>query len=218
MYTKFKNESTRPGYTRVTLCFAGFYDSLPSDRLDSQIEQDAEYYGIDAGELFDAVSWGRAHTYIAKDYCARFGEWLKAIGFEAIDFSFVALYMSKDYFQGPDTIEAEASTEELRKLFDAVMREHESELRAYWCNRFTPCDGWIPFYPAEMDACGPCEQWPSCLWQVLFDFLDSIQADYDDAEWAYDDMALSNGVYENALCESPEYSELLEIAAEAKEA
>lgn len=42
MFRKFKNESTRPGYTRVTLCFAGFYESLLSDRLDSQIEQGAE--------------------------------------------------------------------------------------------------------------------------------------------------------------------------------
>lgn len=136
MYTKFKNDCERPGYTRITLCFAGFYNSLLSDRLESQIEQDAEYFGIDAGELCDAVSWGRAHTYIAKDYCGHFGEWLKAIGFEAIDFSFVALRTSKDYFQGPDTIEAEASTEALRKLFDVVMYEYESELRAYWCNRF----------------------------------------------------------------------------------
>jgi hypothetical protein len=218
MYTKFKNDCERPGYTRVTLCFAGFYNSLFSDRLDSQIEQDAEYYGIDAGELCDAVSWGRAHTYIAKDYCGHFGEWLKAIGFEAIDFSFVALHTPKDYFQGPDTIEAEASTEALRKLFDAVMYEYESELRAYWCNRFTPCSGWIPFYPADMDACGPCEQWPSCLWQVFFDFLDSIQDDYGRAEWWYDDIALANGAYGEALCESPEYSELIETAAEAKEA
>lgn len=218
MFGKFKNESQTPGHTRVTLCFAGFYESLLSDRLDSQIEQDAEYYGIDAGVLFDAVSWGRAHTYVAKDYCGRFGDWLKAIGFEAIGFEFKYLHMSKDYFQSPDTIEAEASAEELRELFDAVMDEYECELRAYWRNRFTPCSGWIPFYPADMDACGPCEQWPSCLWQVFFDFLNSIQDDYGQAEWWYDDIALANGVYENALCESPEYSELLEIAAEAKEA
>lgn len=218
MFRKFKNECERPGYTRVTLCFAGFYNSLLSDRLDSQIEQDAEYYGIDAGELCDVVSWGRAHAYIARDYCDSFGTWLEIIGFEAIDFSFVALHTPKDYFQGPDTIEAEASTEELRKLFDAVDSERGGELRDYWRERFTPCSGWLPFYPADMDACGPCEQWPSCLWQVLFDFLDSIQDEYSFAEECYDDIALANGAYGEALCESPEYSELIETAAEAKEA
>lgn len=214
MFRKFKNECMKPGCIRVTLCFAGFYNSLLSDRLDSQIEQDAEYYGIDAGELCDAVSWGRAHTYIAKDYCARFGEWLEAIGFEDIDFSFVALHTPKDYFQGPDTIEAEASTEALRKLFDAVDSERGGDLRTYWRNRFTPCSGWIPFYPADMDACGTCEQWPSCLWQVFFDFLDSIQDDYGRAEWWYDDIALTNNAYEEALCESPDYIALIEAAAE----
>lgn len=225
----YKNKCTKPGFSRVRLCFAGFYNSLLSDRLDCQIEQDADYYEISADDLYSAVDWHAARAYIARKYVDYFGDWLftalheiepRAKGIH-IAFTFRELTSPREYNFETDCIETECKTADLRRLFDHLMLWHEDDFRAYWRERFTPADGWAPFYPADLDACGPCENWPACLWQVVFDFVNQMAADERDsleAEQWFDDEALAHGFYADALCASPDYSARLNAADESKEA
>ena len=156
----YKNECTKPGFSRVRLCFAGFYNSLLSDRLDNEVECDAEYYEIGADDLYSAVDWRAAHVCIARKYADYFGDWLftalheiepRAKGIH-IDFTFCELTSPRDYCFETDCIEAECKTADLRRLFDHLMLWHEDDFRAYWRERFTPRSGFIPFCPADLDA------------------------------------------------------------------
>lgn len=229
LFKKIKNESKRPGYTIARLCFPGFYNSLLAARLDMQLEGDAEYCELRADDLIDAVDWRRAHELIAREYTDYFGEWLftalheiepRAKGLH-LEFTFHQLTSPREYNFETDCIEAECKTADLRRLFDHLMLWHEDDFRAYWRKVFTPSSGWIPFYPADLDACGPCENWPACLWQVVFDFVNQMAADEQDSleaeEW-FDEEALAHGYYSDALCASPDYVALLNAAEESKEA
>lgn len=222
-----KNESTRPGFSRVYLAFAGFYNTYLESELDYMLERDTDYVaektgGDDVGErLSAAVNWQDSCEYIARRYCERFGAWLedaltKLYGDDApaaYEFTFVKLYRPKDYFYGNDTIEAEIKTADLQRVFSFVMAKDGAGFREYFADRLAPRSGFIPFYPNDVDANGPVESWPACMIQILFDFVDSSARDefgsYDDAEGWFIEAAQMGGIFEEALCQSDEYAAIL---------
>lgn len=222
-----KNESTRAGFSRVYLAFAGFYNSYLDAELESALGRDIDYAaektgGDGAGEkLADAVDWQASCEYIARRYCERFGAWLgeslsKLYGDDApaaVDFTFVDLHRPREYNFETDKIEAEVKTEDLRRIFSFVMEKDGSDFRKYFAERLEPRSGFIPFYPNNIDANGGVEEWPACLVQILFDFVDSRMRDefdiYEDAEGWFIEAAQAGGVFEDALCESDEYTALL---------
>lgn len=98
----------------INIPFKGFYNSVYSDMIDSQLEQWAEH---EAGErekewpkhlrldesklseiLFYAVNYSAAHLAIAKDYCAAFDE----MAGDALGISFVQHYKRRDWKSGKD--------------------------------------------------------------------------------------------------------------------
>ena len=222
-----KNESKRAGFSRVYLAFAGFYNSYLESELDSALSRDIGYAaertgGDDAGEkLADSVNWQAACEYIARRYCEQFGGWLgeslsKLYGEGApagAEFAFVELRRPREYNFETDKIEAEIKTADLQRIFSFVMEKDGAGFRKYFAERLEPRSGFIPFYPNAIDANGSIEEWPACLVQILFDFVDSRIRDefdaYEDAESWFIEVAQAGGVFEDALCESDEYTAIL---------
>lgn len=221
-----KNGSKRAGFSRVYLAFAGFYNSYLDDELESALSRDIDYAaertgGDDAGEkLVNSVNWPAACEYVAKDYCAAFGGWLSQSlqllygesAPAAAEFTFVELHRPREYNFEADKIEAEVKTEDLQRIFSFVMEKDGAGFRKYFAERLEPRSGFIPFYPNDVYANGAIEEWPACLVQILFNFIDDRVRDLEEyvtADNWYIEAAQAGGVFEDALCESDEYTAIL---------
>lgn len=221
-----KNESPRTGFSRVYLAFAGFYNSYLESELDSALSYDIDRAaektgGDDAGEkLAASVNWQAACKYVAKAYCASFGAWLsKSMQLlygesapDAAEFTFVELRRPREYNFETDKIEAEVKTSYLQRIFSFVMEKDGAGFRKYFAEILEPCSGFIPFYPNDVEANGAIEEWPACLVQILFNFIDykvRCLEEYATAENWFIEEAQSGGVFEDALCESDEYTAIL---------
>lgn len=221
-----KNESTRPGFSRVYLAFAGFYCSYLESELDSALEYDIDYAaeetgGDDVGQkLADSVDWRATCEYVARDYCKSFGDWLEHALCElygddapaAAEFTFAELHRPREYNFETDKIEAEVKTADLQRIFSFVMKKDSDAFCDYFADVLRPRSGFIPFYPNDVYANGAIEEWPACLVQIFFDFIDDKVRDLDEyatAENWYIDAAHTAGVFSEALAQGAEYADIL---------
>ena len=201
-----KNESKRPGYTEVFLTFAGFYHSYLTEAFDRAMEYATEQVedalGADAAEsLQDAPNWQEAMQYVAKAYAEAFGLWLEKAtaaidpegkGFADLKFEFSELISPKEYNFETDKIAAYVKTEDLTRFYAWVKRTFGEDWKDYFRARTSDGPGFISFYTAgDPDAYGPIDQWPACLIQLVFDFIDEqaqIEDDYLRSDiWFCDD-------------------------------
>jgi hypothetical protein len=171
----------------VRIPFSGFYGSLWSDMIDSEVEQTVENEcdkqpRPDSGEyipdprlrldvdvfsdaLFDATDYRAAYEYVARDYASLFAGMLDdALGWKT-GLEYKSLWSPREYNFQTDEIDCTIPDLTVRRLFaySFVQDRHET-LKKWIKDRHESCSGFVSFYSTDLDE-----------WLPL-----SALADYDD--------------------------------------
>lgn len=141
----------------TTIPFSGFYNSLHDSSLDDALDQMFSDHATGCtvnhklrDRAFDACQWGLVHGNYAAEYA-------KALAAEfKIALTFESLKSPREYNFDTDRIFCEIELDEVKRIraetSEKVFRDKVRE-------RFTPCDGFIPFYSANLDNWDEIETW-----------------------------------------------------------
>jgi hypothetical protein len=141
----------------TTIPFSGFYNSLHDRSLDDALDQ--MFSDPAAGcsinhklrdRAFDACQWGLVHGNYALNYANALAAQFK------IAMKFESLQSPKEYNFTTDRIFCEIELDEVKRI---RAETSEKALRDKVRERFTPCDGFIPFYSANLDNWDEIETW-----------------------------------------------------------
>jgi len=151
--------------------FSGFYNTLLSTLDERHFDYDIEYLreiGVPEEELPDP--YGYAHDYnghyqeISEDFVERYK------GENDIPFlEYTGMWSPREYNFMTDQIDAEIDLEWLERMF----AQHKENFRPWLYKRMKPRDGFIPFYPNNLDRWDEqVEEWDAVQTGLLLEFLD----------------------------------------------
>lgn len=172
---------------KTSIPFTGFYESLHSEALDSELEQ---RHSDDQGNIdqsscdraFDKVNWKSTFKNYAERYVSQFASELNLKTLE-----FVELYSPREYNFETDRI---FCTIELSKVERIYKQTNAIELRDKVRNLFTTRSGFISYYSNDLD------KWPSELSQWDCNQVGTLIAVYAESEdFGEYDLTLSEIAY-----------------------
>ncbi|MBC7198081.1 MAG: hypothetical protein H5U32_02415 [Pseudomonas balearica] len=141
----------------TTIPFSGFYQSFHDSSLDDALDQ--MFSDRDTGcwvnhklrdRAFGACQWGLVHGNYAAAYAKALADEFK------IALTFESLKSPREYNFDTDRIFCEIELDEVKRI---RAETSEKALRDKVRERFTPCDGFIPFYSANLDNWDEIETW-----------------------------------------------------------
>jgi hypothetical protein len=143
----------------TTIPFGGFYDSLHSGAVDDVEERmftdengnDCAWSDDLRSRVTNRANYKAIYTEYAKDYCERFGCWLKIDSLK-----FDEMKSPRFYNFETDRIFAYLSKADAIKLHNSVPYD---ALVAKAKERFTSRDGFASFYDPDITTWGPVETW-----------------------------------------------------------
>lgn len=186
--------------TLINIPFSGFYNSLWSDLLDSEVEQFAEneaekssdakwnpetFYPeplqIDHGFAWEFVNYSAAHAEIARDYVQAFGEWLddkaRDIDPDAPEsgLAFSRLDSPREYNFRTDEIDCDIAPDFVAWMYAQQESHGFSDLSETLERRHKSRDGFISFYSARLSEWieKPVDSWD---YHELRSLLESVFA------------------------------------------
>lgn len=138
----------------TSIPFSGFYNSFHDQGLDDALEQ---MFSNDRGNVyegirdraFDKVNWSQVHNDYAKEYAECLG-----IKFNLKTLKFLEMTSPKYYNFTTDRIFCNINLSEVTEIFNKV---DKALLRQTIKDSFTSYDGFISFYPNDLD------EWPKEL-------------------------------------------------------
>lgn len=155
----------------INLPFSGFYGSTWGDLLDREETQWIEYeederedgerahppeLRLDGGELVDLLmshaDYWKAQQQFAADYVGAFNTWASDLLGLPLGLTFEALISPRFYNFETDRVFADVDLKVMRELFRRSKAEGHKTLRAVVSDRFTGYDGFIPFYPNDLEV------------------------------------------------------------------
>jgi len=141
----------------TTIPFSGFYNSLHDSSLDDALDQMFSDPATGCwvnhklrDRAFGACQWGLVHGNYAAAYAKALADEFK------IALTFESLKSPREYNFDTDRIFCEIELDEVKRI---RAETSEKALRDKVRERFTPCDGFIPFYSANLDEWDEIETW-----------------------------------------------------------
>lgn len=141
---------------KITLPFAGFYNSQHDDNLDRELEQMfSDNNGEANPEVVEkasfACNWSKVHKEYAKAYCENF-----ANEFDLKSLTFDYLSSPREYNFTTDKIHASISLKDVKKIYAAVDKKG---FAAHARETFTSRSGFFSFYSPDVKEWGPITKW-----------------------------------------------------------
>jgi hypothetical protein len=148
----------------IELPFAGFYESVHDQQLDSAQEMDAEYFkskdndaypnavGMDESDLneilFDMADWSKAHDFYARRYVANFAGYVQRETGVNLGLTFEKMESPQFYNYGTDRIFAYIPVSVLEQLRAAITLGNFAEVIK---ERHESRSGFASFYTTDIE-------------------------------------------------------------------
>ena len=170
--------------------FPGFYYSILDSFIDRETEMEMEEHGLEWGDVEKRFSYEDARDAIAR-------EWVKAFAQETgIPVEWESMKSPREYNFTTDRVFITLPLEEWQRLRDRV---NDCPIRETIRKNFTSRDGFISFYPSDLDA----EEWqkPLAEWDhnQLMTLLEAwlVQEEHEESDFIFS-LADHSRVYEAA--------------------
>ena len=194
----------------IQIPFAGFYYSIHSDQIDSELEDMPDYWansmpcdmpGWLVDMFFDAADWSAAHDFYAKEYAESFcAEYLDDVG------EFSAMTSPREYNFETDRIFVKVTRAAIARLWRGADRGTLTRIAG---DRHTSRDGFASFYSPEWQTWGRLSEWDhNQLMTLLLAYLETERGEEWDqwAEYALvEDLGCNDGIH-NAMWSSEKAS------------
>lgn len=143
---------------KTTVPFSGFYETLHSDCLETELEQLIDYDDEEglpegwskAGDHAEGIRWACAHRLYAEKYV----EYL-ALELE-LSMEFEELWHPWEYNFETDTVLASISEEDVQKIYKDTPPDKLIQLAK---DRFTSRDGFSSYYDPDINTWGALGSW-----------------------------------------------------------
>ena len=162
----------------VTLNFGGFYDSIHSDLIDTELENILETEDLEYDQICDYIDFKAIHLEYSKRLVLDFND-----NFD-LNLKFEELFQPKEYNFRTDEILVEMSMQDYNYLF---LDTDQDELKHKITKATTNRDGYMPFYNYSELLDEP-QFIAEFLLDVLMEGADYALDDgfYEDNQWFYD--------------------------------
>jgi hypothetical protein len=171
-----------------TLTFEGFYNTSYGELVSDFIEQEQAYLSdcgasvaeldLYAEKLTDSLDFGKLHEYIAKQYVEAVQDWVNEYlpRGESITLHFKELISPREYNFTTDVITVGIEACDVNTLYNFVT---PAKFAAFVEIALTPCEGFAPYYSADVNQWPHFTEWTPAQRGVLLDCL--LQAISDKA-------------------------------------
>ena len=143
---------------KLNLTFAGFYNSIHSDIVESNTERESENDTIknflleNNLEYFELFDYKQTYINYTKDFLIGFKQFLQDELYTVLNFDFISLDSPREYNFITDTINIEIKNEKELSILEYSVLNHESE--TYFKEKFiehvksvtTSCSGYVSYY------------------------------------------------------------------------
>ena len=155
--------------TIATIPFQGFYNSLYSYAIESEIENSIDYYYKEY-ELTEAQRDTLANGYlekntsefyynVSKDYAESFIYEIERETGLSLDARFESMESPKEYNFQTDRLFIELPEASAVAFVNYILENHKQELEQLIAQRFTSRSGFISFYDNTLEAWGDPSEW-----------------------------------------------------------
>jgi len=190
METKIENkEKTCLEKHETTIPFYGFYesyDSLATNVIEMEVEHLAEENNLDESDYRKQVCQMYVIEYmniLQKELDEKFNSLV-----------FVELDSPKEYNFLSDRIFCSLDTYDLIKFHKIIMKDYADEFKEIIKKRFTSYDGFISFYPSDL------EKWSANVWEWDYNQIGTMFElfNYNDVLYDYFHEIISDCIFQNA--------------------
>ena len=183
-----------------TIPFQGFYNSLYSHAIESEIENSIDYYYKDY-ELTEAQRDTLANGYleknvsefyhnVAKDYAESFIYEIERETGLSLDARFESMESPKEYNFQTDRLFIELPEASAFAFIDYILANHKEELEELIAQRFTSRSGFISHYDNTLEAWGDPSEWDYNQLGTCFEIFEYLEHEIYD----------SYNIYESIYC------------------
>lgn len=174
----------------IAIPFEGFYNSQLDYELDSEAEQDRDYFeleGEDSDEIdveYPEPNWKKIHIAVAEKYCEKYNsEFYTATGIN-LNIKFKELWSPKEYNFETDRIYAYADEGALNKVIAKIgLAKIRKELR----EAYAPRDGYMPFSSTLVSIEDKPKNFPDLFFKdVILELLFNSEMIYNDDSFLTD--------------------------------
>lgn len=187
----------------TSIPFAGFYNSIHSDSIDSQMEDDLEYSEseFDSSAYFDALKnekydYDEICRVYAKEYAEEF---ITALNHEfelSVDLKSTEIESPRFYNFTTDRIFIDITYFDMLKVYNYVITHFNDDFIKSIADRFTSCSGFISSYPNRLSEWGNLDTWDHNQYGTLFEVL---MNNTDIGEWEIMADSYGNGIVNEAI-------------------
>jgi hypothetical protein len=185
-----------------TIPFQGFYNSLYSYGIDSEIENSVDYYYKEY-ELTEAQRDTLANGYlaknvgefyynVAKDYAESFIYEIERDTGLALNARFESMESPKEYNFQTDRLFIELPEANAAAFVNYILANHKDELEKLIAQRFTSRSGFISHYNNTLEAWGDPSEWDYNQLGTCFEIFEYLEDEIYDGHNIYE--SISNGL------------------------
>ena len=208
--------------TIATIPFQGFYDSLYSHAIDSEIENSIDYYYKEY-ELTEAQRDTLANGYlekntgefyynVAKDYAEAFIYEIEKETGLTLNARFESMESPREYNFQTDRIFIELPETSAVAFVNYILANHKEELEKLIAQRFTSRDGFWSNYDNTLEAWGNPSEWDLNQLGTCFEIFEYLEDEIYDSYNLYE--SISNGLA-NTLSDAA--NKILDMCLEKRE-
>lgn len=147
----------------INIPFFGFYESIYDSEMDSVVERESEYlqeyYDLsrfESCDVFDALhsncNWEQIRQEIIKDYISAFNSSFESECSIDLGLDSVVMESPSEYNFTTDRLFSNISDEKIKELYNASKENKHVELAKIIKEKFTSYDGFISFYPNDINS------------------------------------------------------------------
>ena len=208
--------------TISTIPFQGFYDSLYSHAIDSEIENSIDYYykeyelteaqrdTLANGYLENNIS--EFYKYIAEDYAEAFIHEIEVETELSLDAKFESMESPREYNFQTDRLFIELPEASAVAFVNYILANHREELEKLIAQRFTSRDGFWSNYDNTLEAWGNPSEWDYNQLGTCFEIFEYLE---DEIYYSYNMFETIRNALEDTL--SDEADKMLDKCLEKKE-
>jgi hypothetical protein len=208
--------------TIATIPFQGFYNSLYSYAIESEIENSIDYYYKEY-ELTEAQRDTLANGYleknasefyynVSKDYAEAFIYEIERDTGLSLNARFESIESPKEYNFQTDRLFIELPETSAVAFIDYILANHKEELEKLIAQRFTSHSGFISHYDNTLEAWGDPSEWDLNQLGTCFEIFEHLEHEIYDGHDIYE--SISNGLADTL---SDAADKMLDICLEKKE-
>jgi hypothetical protein len=186
----------------ATIPFQGFYDSLYSHAIDSEMENSIDYYYKEY-ELTEAQRDTLANGYlekntsefyynVSKDYAESFIYEIERETGLSLNARFESMESPKEYNFQTDRLFIELPEASAVAFVNYILANHKEELEKLIAQRFTSRSGFISHYDNTLEAWGDPSEWDYNQLGTCFEIFEYLEDEIYDSYNIYE--SISNGL------------------------